>query len=231
MLTSTGSCEISLGLRNSLRLKTKRLSPLPRVVLLPRRNVENVDCVVFNLHCICFLQSRKRSLCDKASLYDKSLACWLRKSDWRVRDRYDRWNLHFPCGNDVIQIIMSPHVLFSIQSALVDGPTLQGSKAQLFSKFGNGIGGGIGRMHVDCLGPPIQEEESADYSAESSHGGDFHCRRWVPSAWYLGVLTIVHAPLHELSQLAFQSEVLLQEGDEILVKQLAWLEGYDCQAQ
>lgn len=51
MFTSTGSWDISRVFRKSLRLKTNRLSPLPKVALFPRRSVENVDCAVFNLHC------------------------------------------------------------------------------------------------------------------------------------------------------------------------------------
>jgi hypothetical protein len=79
-------------------------------------------------------------------------------------------NLHFPGGDNIVQIVMRFDMLFAIWPRLVDRPSVRVAQTQLFSQFHHSVAGRVGRVDVNGFGATVQEEEPADDGAEASHG-------------------------------------------------------------
>lgn len=74
-----------------------------------------------------------------------------------------------PSGDDVVQIMMSANVFFSVGTTFVNRPAVDRPQAQLVRELVNSVAGRVGRMYIDRFGSAVQKEKSAHDGAEPSH--------------------------------------------------------------
>ena len=108
------------------------------------------------------------------------------------------------------------NVRLSAGSTLKQRPAVSGLQPDLVCQLGNGVLGGVARVHVYSLGAPVQEEEPADDGAESLHGRDLHRGGRQLARRGLGAVAVVQTPLDVLQAAAWDRHLQLQETHEVL---------------